>query len=46
MRQREGRVVGGVSIGLAEHLRVPVRVVRLVFILTAVPFGAGFAVYM
>ncbi len=25
---------------------MPVRVVRLVFILTAVPFGAGFAVYM
>ncbi|WP_083283575.1 ATP-binding protein [Humibacillus sp. DSM 29435] len=46
MRQREGRVVGGVSIGLAEHLRVPVRLVRLVFILTAVPFGAGFAVYI
>ncbi len=46
MRQREGRVVGGVAVGLAEHLRVPVRLVRLVFILTAVPFGAGFAVYI
>ncbi|MDN5768686.1 MAG: PspC domain-containing protein [Humibacillus sp.] len=46
LRHREGRVVGGVAIGLAEHLRVPVRVVRLVFILTAVPFGAGFAVYV
>ncbi|EWS99930.1 membrane protein, partial [Intrasporangium oryzae NRRL B-24470] len=45
LRQRHGRVIGGVAVGLAEHLGVPVRLVRLVFILTALPFGAGIAVY-
>ncbi len=46
VRARSGRVLGGVAIGLANHLGVPVKVVRLIFVLTAIPFGAGLTVYV
>jgi signal transduction histidine kinase len=45
VRPREGRVIGGVSAGLSAHLGVPVKVVRIGFVATALSFGAGLAVY-
>lgn len=45
VRHTQGRVVGGVAAGLACHLGIPVKFVRLGFLVTAIPFGAGFAVY-
>ncbi|HET8594173.1 MAG TPA: PspC domain-containing protein, partial [Intrasporangium sp.] len=46
VRPRSGRVIGGVAIGLANHLGVPVKVVRIIFVLTSVPFAAGLTVYV
>src|SRR5437763_12143353 len=40
-----GRLVGGVAVGLAEHLRVPVLAVRVVFIVLTVFGGAGILAY-
>ncbi|MDF2093844.1 PspC domain-containing protein [Knoellia sp. 3-2P3] len=45
-RPVEGRVVAGVCAGLAEHLGAPVRLVRIVFVLLALPGGAGLAAYL
>lgn len=45
VRPTSGRVIGGVAAGLAVHLGVPVKVIRIIFIATAIPFGAGLAVY-
>ena len=45
VRQRRGRLLGGVATGLAEHLGVPVKLVRVIFVITAIPFGAGVVVY-
>jgi len=38
-------MIGGVAAGLAAHLGVPVKAVRIGFLVTAIPFGAGLAVY-
>jgi signal transduction histidine kinase/phage shock protein PspC (stress-responsive transcriptional regulator) len=46
VRPRSGRVIGGVAIGLANHLGVPVKIVRIIFVLTSVPFAAGLTVYV
>ena len=46
VRPRSGRVIGGVAIGLANHLGVPVKVVRIIFVLTSMPFAAGLTVYV
>ncbi|RKT78406.1 phage shock protein C (PspC) family protein [Terracoccus luteus] len=46
LRARDGRVLGGVALGLALHLGVPVRLVRVVLVLTSLPVGAGVAVYV
>ncbi len=46
LRARDGRVLGGVALGLAVHLGVPVRLVRVVLVLTSLPVGAGVAVYV
>ena len=32
--------------GLATHLGVPVKVIRIIFVATSIPFGAGLAVYV
>ncbi|KRB43285.1 histidine kinase [Terrabacter sp. Root181] len=46
VRQRQGKVIAGVAAGLAEHLGVPVVAVRVVLVLTSIPFGAGLVVYV
>jgi signal transduction histidine kinase/phage shock protein PspC (stress-responsive transcriptional regulator) len=46
VRHRQGRVIAGVAAGLAAHLGVPVAAVRIVLVLTSIPFGAGLAVYV
>ena len=46
VRQRDGRVIGGVASGLAVHLGLPVRVVRIAFVVLCFPFGAGAAAYV
>lgn len=46
VRQRDGRVIGGVAAGLAVHLGLPVKVVRIAFVVLAFPFGAGVAAYV
>jgi signal transduction histidine kinase/phage shock protein PspC (stress-responsive transcriptional regulator) len=46
VRPREGRIVGGVAAGLAEHLRLPVRVVRTGFVLTGLLSGFGVVLYV
>nr|BFF02634.1 ATP-binding protein [Streptoalloteichus tenebrarius] len=45
VRRRSGRVVGGVSSGVAEHLGVPVLWVRAVFAALAALGGAGVVAY-
>ena len=44
-RAREGRIIGGVSAGIAAHLRVPAVWVRLAFCLLALMSGVGVAAY-
>ena len=44
-RPVEGRIIGGVCAGLALHLGLKVRLVRLVFVLLALP-GAGLVAYL
>ena len=46
VRQRDGRILGGVAAGLALHLGLPVRVVRIAFVALALPFGASIAAYI
>lgn len=45
-RNRDERVVAGVAAGLAEHLRAPVRVVRIVFLALLVANGFGALLYI
>ncbi|NNM46572.1 ATP-binding protein [Knoellia koreensis] len=45
-RPAEGRVIAGVSAGLAEHLGWPVRWVRIGFVLSCIPTGAGLVAYV
>jgi signal transduction histidine kinase len=45
-RPREGRWVAGVCTGVAAHLDVPVRWVRLAFALTSLGAGAGALMYL
>jgi len=45
-RPAQGRYVGGVCAGLAEHLGVNVRAVRLAFVLASFAGGAGVAAYL
>jgi phage shock protein C len=44
-RAREGKILGGVSRGLANHFAVPVAIVRLMFALSIVLGGWGVLVY-
>lgn len=44
-RPPQGRVVGGVAAGLAQHLRVQVTVVRVVLIIAALLSGMGLVFY-
>lgn len=44
-RPPQGRVVGGVAVGLAQHLRVKVTVVRVALIIAALLSGMGLAFY-
>ncbi len=44
-RRTSGRVLGGVASGLAEHLGVPVAVVRVVLVALAVGGGSGVLAY-
>src|SRR6478736_4388003 len=46
VRQRQGKVIAGVAMGLAEHLGLPVVAVRVALVLTSIPFGAGLVVYV
>lgn len=45
VRVREDRILGGVATGIARKFDVPLWLIRLAFILTAVFGGLGFAVY-
>ena len=45
-RPVEGRVIAGVCAGLAEHLGWEVRLVRIGFIMLALPGGAGLVAYL
>ena len=44
-RSDDGRLVAGVAGGLAEHLGVPVALIRAAFVLLAVAGGAGLLMY-
>ncbi len=44
-RHTDGRILGGVAAGLADHLGVDVTVVRAVFVLAAFLGGLGLALY-
>lgn len=46
VRPSQGRWLGGVAIGLAAHLRVRVRLVRTVFVLTTPLAGVGLLLYL
>jgi signal transduction histidine kinase/phage shock protein PspC (stress-responsive transcriptional regulator) len=46
VRQRDGRFIGGVAAGLAVHLGLPVKLVRIAFVALSFPFGAGVAAYV
>ncbi len=45
-RPESGRHISGVASGLAIHLRLPVRYVRIAFVLTTLFGGAGVPVYL
>nr|WP_246256214.1 ATP-binding protein [Isoptericola halotolerans] len=45
-RPRQGRWLGGVCAGVAVHLDVPVRLVRLVMVVLALLSGVGVALYV
>ena len=45
VRPREGRLVGGVCVGLADYFRVDVKLVRLGFGVFTVFWGLGALVY-
>jgi len=45
-RPHDGRVIAGVAAGVAAHLGVSVGAVRIAFVLTSFPFGAGLVVYV
>jgi signal transduction histidine kinase/phage shock protein PspC (stress-responsive transcriptional regulator) len=45
-RPVQGRYIGGVCAGLAEHLGLRVGHVRLAFLLACIPGGAGIAAYL
>src|SRR4051794_12679516 len=44
-RPREGRMIAGVSAGIARHLNIDPTLVRLAFIVVAVAGGVGLAAY-
>jgi len=44
-RSTDGRLLGGVAAGLAEHLGVDVMIVRAVFLLSSILGGLGVALY-
>ncbi len=46
VRPSEGRIVAGVGAGLAAHLGLPVHVVRIGLVLTALTGGFGLALYI
>jgi len=46
VRHRDDKVLAGVAVGLAAHLGVPVGWVRIAFVASSIPFGAGFVVYI
>ena len=45
-RPAEGRVIAGVSAGLAAHLGWSVRWVRILFVVLSIPTGAGLVAYV
>ena len=45
VRVREGRVLGGVATGIARKFDVPLWVIRLAFVVSAIFGGFGFALY-
>ncbi|WP_270886278.1 ATP-binding protein [Pedococcus sp. 5OH_020] len=45
-RPRQGRVVAGVCVGLAEHLGWPLWLLRVGFVLLSFPTGAGLVAYV
>ena len=45
-RPAEGRVIAGVSAGLAQHLGWSVRWVRVLFVVLSIPTGAGLVAYV
>lgn len=45
VRPTEGRMVGGVAVGLAAHLRLPVTVVRVGLVVATLAGGAGLLLY-
>ena len=45
VRRRRGSVVAGVATGLAEHLRIDVRIVRVVLVVLNLLFGVGLLAY-
>ena len=46
VRRADGRLLGGVAKGLAEHLRVDVTVVRLIFVVLTLAGGSGVLAYV
>ncbi len=46
VRHRTDKVLAGVAVGLADHLGLPVGWVRIGFVATTIPFGAGLVVYI
>lgn len=45
-RPRSGRIALGVCQGIADHLAVPVRMVRLIFVASSFLFGSGLFLYL
>jgi phage shock protein PspC (stress-responsive transcriptional regulator) len=45
-RKRDGRMLAGVCVGIAEYFGVDVNVVRLVFAISSILWGLGALVYL
>ena len=39
IRPKDGRVIGGVSLGLAQYLNIDVTVIRIIWVLLLIPGG-------
>lgn len=46
IRPKEGRIIGGVCLGIADYFKIDVVIIRLIFVLLLISKGAGVLIYI